>query len=691
MRRLLALIMVLSFLLVPLGTMHNQVAAAKDLPWAEVSGIKLSLGDSVTFGNYVITVTDIDSTTWSKAILKVSGPQGTKEFTLAENEKAYYPNSDNPILGFSVIVWNAGGTPTVLLTISSPLRNIFNGVKTMTKGQTITLPSNAKVTLLNVNNESAEFRVTTTSGVTFTLKPGEGRGVSYRLSSNVNDVFDYSNFVYVYLNKTTNTTATVEFYMPKVPVSSIQITTSSGGEQPKPPTPQPSKCNCVMYDGTLYAGEKLSVKYGNVTYDIQVVSISSTKVGIKVYKGSNLLDTYLISLGQSQAIPGTSMSIVVTTADIRYNRIHLKLEAPKDTQVVAPVRSAAIKVNITAIPKKILLSDYLVVAISVDNNGKGDAYDLNVAAPIPNEFELVSTTQSWNIKSLPAFSKMPALIYVLKPTKVGTFEIGKAVVKYYDDRSLLTGTQKTVSSSSLKGIVVYAIPNLNVEAQAYNGTWSNYVTAKLGDTLKLKFYVKAEGGNPTYEFVRNATLHLYLGNSLDGSSEINIGTIKAGESKDVMVDVKVLKENLSNVRAVLTYFDPLGNEHSMDLGNLVTINSIPPKVIIKEVKVWPTPEELPGYVNKTLAEMGNNTTLATQIDEIAKVYLPPQTNTWKPVGILFIILTIILGVLSYNYWNSAEKCRAALEKKKKKRPGGLPRKEEGSSGTKQVSKSEGGL
>lgn len=691
MRRLLALIMVLSLLLVPLGTMHNQVAAAKELPWAEVTGIKLSLDDSVTFGNYVITVTDIDSTTWSKAIIKVSGPQGTKEFTLMENEKAYYPNSDNPLLGFSIIIWNAGGTPTILLEISSPLKNVFNGPKTMTKGQTITLPSNAKVTLLQVDNESAEFRVITTSGVTFTLKPGEGRGVSYRLSSNVDEVYDYSNFVYVYLNKTTKTKATVEFYMPKVPVTSVKIT-KSGGESPKPPTPEPSKCNCIMYDGTLYAGEKLSVKYSNTTYGIQVVSISSTKVGIKVYKGSNLINTYLLSLGQSQAIPGTSMKIIVTTADIRYGRIHLKLEAPKDTQVVPPVRSASISVNMTALPQKILLSDYLVVAISVDNNGKGDAYDLNVAAPIPNEFELVSSTQSWNIKTLPAFSRMPALIYVLKPTKVGTFEIGKAVVKYYDDKSLLIGTQKTAYSPVLKGIVVYAIPELEVGAQAYNGTWGNYVTAKPGDTVKLKFSVKADGKEPKYEFVQNATLHLELGNSLDGSSELKIGTIKAGDSKTIMIDVKVLKENLTNVRAVLTYLDPLGNEHSMNLGSLVTINSIPPEVVIKEVEKWPTPDQLPEYVNKTLAGMKNPGPLASELANISKYYLPPEkkSNPWQPAAIIFILLTIVLGALAYNYWSSAEKCKAALEKKKKKRPGGLPKKEE-SQTSKPPVKHEGGL
>ena len=675
MKRLFALMIAFSLLFAPLVIYHTNVLAAENLPLGEVSGIKLTLGDSVSFGKYTVTVTDIDSVTWSKAMIKVTGPQGTREFTIAENEIAYYPSPDNKLLGFSVVLWNAGGTPTILLTISSPLKNVFGTSKTMVKGQTITLPSNIKVTLLSVDNTSAEFRVTTTRGLTFTLKPGEGHGVSYRISSNVNDVFDYSNYAYVYLNATTKTKATVEFYMPKVPFTSIKITHKGETPQPPGPSPQPEKCNCVMYNGKLYVGESLTVKYTNTTYKFQIISVTSTKVGVRVYKGTKY-ETYVLSIGQSQKVPDTSIAFVVTSAEPNYQRANFKLLAPKDTQVSPPIREASISATISALPKKILVGDYLVVAIGVENKGRGDAYDLNVAAPIPNDFELVSSTQSWNIKTLPAFSKMPALIYVLKPTKVGTFQIGKATVRYYDDKSLLTGKEKITYSPTLKNITVYAIPSITVSAKAYNGTWSNYVTGKVGETLRLKFTVKASGSEPKYTFVKNATLNVYLGNSLDGPGEVKLGTLRAGETKSVMIDAKILKENLTNVRAVLSYVDPTGNEHELDLGNLLTVNSVPPQVIIKEVKVWPTPEELPGYVNQTLAEMGNNTSLAMEINDISKLYLPPERNTWKPLAILFIILTLIAGAMAYRYWNNAESCRKALERKRSKRPGGLPKKED---------------
>jgi len=674
MKRLFALMIAFSLLFAPLVIYHTNVAATKELPWATVDSIKLHLGDSVSFGKYTITVTDIDSATWNSAMVEVSGPQGKKELPISDNTYTYYPSTSSALLRFTAIVWNSGGTPTVYLTIESPLVKRYS--RTMYRGSIFTLnPGSVQVKLLRVNNTSATFKAivpTATTPAEFTLTPGEGHGINYKLT---NGEYTYTNYAYVYLNATTKTKATVEFYMPKVPFTSIKITHKGETPQPPGPSPQPEKCNCVMYNGKLYVGESLTVKYTNTTYKFQIISVTSTKVGVRVYKGTKY-ETYVLSIGQSQKVPDTSIAFVVTSAEPNYQRANFKLLAPKDTQVSPPIREASISATISALPKKILVGDYLVVAIGVENKGRGDAYDLNVAAPIPNDFELVSSTQSWNIKTLPAFSKMPALIYVLKPTKVGTFQIGKATVRYYDDKSLLTGKEKITYSPTLKNITVYAIPSITVSAKAYNGTWSNYVTGKVGETLRLKFTVKASGSEPKYTFVKNATLNVYLGNSLDGPGEVKLGTLRAGETKSVMIDAKILKENLTNVRAVLSYVDPTGNEHELDLGNLLTVNSVPPQVIIKEVKVWPTPEELPGYVNQTLAEMGNNTSLAMEINDISKLYLPPERNTWKPLAILFIILTLIAGAMAYRYWNNAESCRKALERKRSKRPGGLPKKED---------------
>ncbi|WP_457742259.1 hypothetical protein [Thermococcus sp.] len=139
-----------------------------------------------------------------------------------------------------------------------------------------------------------------------------------------------------------------------------------------------------------------------------------------------------------------------------------------------------------------------------------------------------------------------------------------------------------------------------------------------------------------------------------------------------------MAENLSHVSGVLVYYDPLGNEHRITLGNLVTIDSIPPKVIVKEVKVWPKPEELPQYVNQTLAKMKNATPLAEQIAEVVSQYLPPenQSNPWKPLTVLFLITTFLAAAVAYNYYSQLERLKQRILRKKQRRPGGLPKKEE---------------
>jgi len=661
--------LVLSFLLAPLSV--PGASAATELPWAYVDGVQLVLGDTVTFGEYTIVVKDIDSISWSRAIIEVSGPEGTQEITVTENSYSYYPDVTNPVLRFSVILWNAGGTPTILLTIASPLVKVFT--RAMVPGTSVTLTGDVKVTLLSVNSTSATFEAvvpTLPNPVVLSIPVDSGRGINYPLA---NSDYTYNNFVYLYLNATSTSSATVDFYMPKVVVTTITITPAAGTGDTVQETP--TTCNCPLYDGLLYAGEGLKVKYGDTTYTVQLLSVSSTKVSVRLYRDSSLVDTYLLSLGQSQSIENTPVSFMFTTTDVDYSRATIRLYGPPETQVFPPVRQAQIRVTIDAVPKKILLEDYLVVTVDVENTGRGDSYDLKVAAPIPDGFELVSSTKSWNIKTLPALSKMPALVYVLKPTTVGKFDIGKVVVTYYDDKSLQEGRMVTVYSEPLTGIEVYSVPELSISALAYNGTWARYVTANEGETLTLSISIRASEGNPAFTYVTNATLILKYEGALDGEPLVKLGTIRAGELKNVKIPVTVTGKNMSTVSALLTYSDPLGNERTVDVGTLVTVNSIPPKVVVKQVKVWPTPDELPDYVNKTLAEMDNPQPLAKQLLTVISPYLPPGSNPWKPAGILLALLLIVLLAVLYRCRNELNAVKAKLAKRTS-RPGGLPKKDD---------------
>ncbi|KUK18349.1 MAG: Uncharacterized protein XD54_0440, partial [Thermococcus sibiricus] len=217
-----------------------------------------------------------------------------------------------------------------------------------------------------------------------------------------------------------------------------------------------------------------------------------------------------------------------------------------------------------------------------------------------------------------------------------------------------------------------------VTGEAFNGTWSTYVHTQ-EKTVKLKFTISAEGKDSEYEFIKNATLQLTVPDSLDGETKLYVGDLKAGETKTLESDYAILKASNSIISAKLVYQDPVGNWHEENFENLVVVNSLPPAVEIKEVKVYPEPEELPSYVNTTLANLDNESKveLAEALKNISVSYLPPETgvNWWPIIAILFILVSAVLG---YNYVGLKAKYDKALKElgRKKRRPGGLPKKEE---------------
>ncbi|NJE62310.1 hypothetical protein [Thermococcus sp. 21S7] len=637
--------------------------------YASISNIALKIGEKVVLGPFEIQFVDVDKY-WSSAKITVSTKSGSQTFILSTGQSAYYPSKNKEYLKINLL-WMKSDTKSVLLELESPLIKVADENR-MDEGDRIWLPAGyprVSIKLIDAYDDRAVFSVTYPSGSStrVTVYEGNARGVDYKLGG----IYSYEDYIYIKLLKTTKGgPVEVEVYAPRVASIDFKIIRKEGEET------QPGEVKTtLLYKDVLYKNEKLPIKVNKTKYYLSLVSVSSVKATFKLYKGTSLVGTYLVEVGESSELSGTPFKLFLNRVESKYERALVTLYGPEDAQVTPILREANVVASIDTVPKKVMLNDDLIIVISVKNNGKGDAYDVSVAAPIPNDFELVSMTKTWTLKTFPAFTSMPALIYVLKPTKVGEFEIGKAIVTFYDDQSLETGKKRTIYSQSLSGIKVYNVPAIDVTAQAYNGTWSSYVNAKVGDTLKARFTLSAAKGNPDYEFVTNATLLLDLPASLDGQSSIKIGTIKAGETKTVQVDLKVLKENLTNVRATLVYLDPLGNEHRLKLGNLVTINSIPPKVVVEEVKVWPSPEELPSYVNQTLAKMSDPTPLAKELKGVAEIY-SPAGNPWKPLAIIFILAAIVLGGVAYKYWDESEKLRKRLERKKSRRPGGLPKKVE---------------
>ncbi|WP_461864523.1 COG1361 family protein, partial [Thermococcus sp.] len=612
------------------------------------------------------------------ADIEISGPEGKDGFPLSNGAWALYPSSSNPLLNISV-VWLKENEKTALVRVSSPLEKLIPD-ETLSEGQYLTLPSGfprIKIKLAAAYSTRAVFNIYlpySSSPKTVTVDEDDGVGVAYKLAE---DMY-YSPYIYIYLKDSkSGSSAKFDLYVPKVFSTKFQIERKGAGTT----TPTTTKVIEMIYDDLLYTGESLPVDVNGTEYRVKLLSLIPNIAKVAVIKGNETIDTLVLETGDvPKKVKNAPLELAVQSVEVKYNRATLKVYAPQGSTAIPILRSADIKVGIDTSQKTVMLGDNIAVVITVQNNGKGDAYDLNVAAPIPSNFEVVSAVKTWELKTLPAFANMPALIYVLKPTKVGEYKIGKAIVTFYDPQSINTGKKKTAVSNELSGIKVYSTPEISVTAAAYNGTWNDYIRTDAGKQIKVRFSIKASSGNPNFEFIKNATLKLILPNNLEGPSSISLGTIKAGENRTVEASFKVTTKDLGLVAVQLTYLDPLGNQHEMNLGNLVTVNSIPPKVEVKEkvVKVYPEPKELPAFINQTLAKMTDATPLAEKIAGIANAYIPPKksTNYWKPLGILFILLSIVLGAAAYRYWAGYEKAMAELRRKKKSRPGGLPKKEE---------------
>ncbi|AMQ18099.1 hypothetical protein A0127_02390 [Thermococcus peptonophilus] len=629
----------------------------------------------MVLGDYTIKFSDI-SIDYSQVSLTVQGPTGAPSTIIVpEGSNGYYPDSKNPKLVFGAAVWSKDKKPLLYLDIKSPLKKVNSDPLILSSGRSYTLPVGT-IKVYKVTSTEVTFIVylPDNPSKSITLKKGESGGVAYSFP---NTDLKYYDFVYVNLLDITGSSAKFDVYMPEVTATKISVNRAEGSSSGSETSSTTTLIS--LYDGLLYTNEKLTIIQNKTKYELQLVSAVSTKASIKVYKDGKVLDTYIIGIGAIKDIPGTPLKVLISKSEPQYGRVSLTVYGPEDAKATPILRPANIAASIDTVPKRVMVGQDMVIIVTVENKGKGDAYDVNVAAPVPNGFKLVSSVKSWTFKSFPAFTKMPALIYVLQPTKVGKFDIGRVMVTYYDDQSLETGKQKVIYSQPLSGIIVYGLPEIEVSAVASNGTHEgNYVHTEAGKQVLLRFNVSASEGDPNYEFIKNATLQLIFPEGISGEAVIPIGDLKAGSSRVIQTSVNVADEGTFPIGAELVYQDPVGNVHSLPLGNLVTINSVPPVVITKEVKVWPEPDELPEYINKTLASMDNATPLAERLFEISKFYLPPEnkSNPWKPAAVIFLLVALVAGALAFNYWNEVNRLREKLMRKKQRRPGGLPKKEE---------------
>ncbi|ASJ16881.1 hypothetical protein A3L04_07235 [Thermococcus chitonophagus] len=654
--------------------------------YSKLSTVGLKLGGAIKFGDYEVQFRDVSSDWSSVRIDLYQGGERVAYFLLKEGEEGYYPSKDNPKLIIKVSgIWEDRGV--VYITLSTPMKVLEDNL-VLSEGKSYTLPSlfpRYKFTVVDIpaDNE-VKMKVTYPDGssVYKILDKDSPISVGYKVSSDLTQ----SPVVVVELVKATkNDEAVVNIYVPELFFTNPQIINPGEEEQ----TVQVNETEIVqlVYDGLLYKGETLTLEYNATTYKLNLVSVGYYSSFKLLDSKGKTLESFTIREGTGYTCTKAPIRVEIPPngVDLAYNRTYVKVYTPVGGFAKPIIREAKVVAELSVNQKSLLLGgDELIVFIKVKNLGKGNAFRVKVIAPVPNNFELRSGIGAWVLSRLEPFSEMPVLVYTLKPKAVGTYTLGPVIVEYYDE----AGRKVTIKSNVIEKINVYALPKVTVKVLGLsNSTWSTFVKTQANSTIKLRFEVSATGNNPKYEFIKNATLLVNLGDFLDGKDKIPIGIIKGGEEKVIDGQYLVLKEGAYPLSVSLKYQDPLGNWHTVEYPNVLLIDSIPPKVKVlvktetKVVEKTPKAEELPGLVESLLKQQSNPTPLAMKIQNITSKFLPPQHETnYKLIATILGILAVVFGTVAvgtgYYMVKYREELRKLKAKKKRPRPGGLPKKPE---------------
>ena len=689
MRKVSALILLLvmsSMLLIP--------AVRAGTYYSKLSTVGLKLGGVLKFGDYEVKFKDVTST-WDKVMIDIyHGGTLVKSLTLQEGEQGYYPSQDDAKIIVKISgIWEDKGV--VYITVSTPMK-VLEEKLVLSEGSSYTLPSLFPRYTFKVvdipEDDKVKVKVTYPDGTSVykVLDKTTPIQVSYKVSSELTQ----SPVVVVELVEAKkNDEAVVNIYVPELFFTNPQVI-NPGEEEEGQPVEEADIVQSV-YEGILYVGESLTVEYNSTIYKINLVSVGYYSRFKLLDSNGNLMEEFTIREGTGYTSTKAPIRVEIPPngVDLTYNRTYIKVYTPVGGVAKPIIREAKVTAELSVSEKSLLLGgDELIVFIKVKNVGKGNAFQVKVIAPVPNNFELRSGIGAWILSRLEPFSEMPVLVYTLKPKAVGTYTLGPVVVEYYDE----AGKKVTVKSNIIEKITVYSTPQIKLKAAGFsNSSWSNYIKTEENSTIKLRFVVSATGANPEYEFIKNAKLTVNLGGFLDGEDEIYLGTIKAGEEKVVDAQYLVLKQGLYPVSVALKYQDPLGNWHIVNYPNLVLVDSVPPKVKVlvktetKVIEKLPSPEELPTIVEDILKQQSNPAPLASRIQNVtAKFTASKKEPNYKAIATVLGALVVVLGLVAigtgYYMTKYKEELRKLRAKKKKPRPGGLPKRSEDEKEVKEI-------
>lgn len=667
-------VLLIGMILMAVPFFHGVSGAAPQT--AALTLVELGLKDSLVFGNYEIKFIDVDQS-WSRVNLEIY-ESGSKRATtiLSYNQVYYYPSQDNPLLQVTV-KYIQPYKKSILIEVASPLKKVETG-KQLNEGQTYTptyLNGKVSIKLVDVTSSSAKFLVTV-NGKSYekVINVGEGSGFTYIISN------DLSYYPYVHLEVvevSNNNYAKFDIYIPNYPATTASIKRANSQTPQEETQTTQGTPEILVYNDIMYAGEILNVRVNNTLYKLRLNSVGFYS-SFSVFDANNTpLETFQVNYYYESKKAPLGVEVVKDPHDTDYNRITLRLWAPRDSYAEPIKREANVKLFMDTSEKVLKLGDRFVITLRIVNEGRGRALGIKLIPPEMSGFRVEAYPTEVSVKQLDAFSEYPLITYVLTPEGVGPYSIGAFKVEYSDE----FGNETTVSTEAVGTVAVYDVPEVEM------GVDVHYIKLNISETKEatIPVTVSVAKGNPSFEFIKNATLHIELPEGLSTySTEVSLGDLSAGESITKNITFTVSGEGAFPVGFKLTYTDVFGGSHEVELPSAVLIDSIQPVVIVKErvetVKVYPEPEELPVYVNQTLMGLDNESRLllAEKLLNVSSAYIPPEppkTNWWAIFALIFLVVALGLGAAYYDLKGKYAKALAKLEKRKHK-PGGLPKKEE---------------
>ncbi len=663
----------LIFLLLPVYA--PSVHAEKN--WtAEVSPLILGFGDSVRIANYTIQFYDV-STNWSLVTLKVLCPDGVQLLYLREGDVGYVPSQGSEV--FEIILNSIDSKNSrIIISIVSPLVKVRENLQ-MVPNETVVINKNVLLRLVAAWTNGATIGVKVpplTDFSVFNLSAGEARSFDYQLAPGVM----YMDYLRVELQSASKDVAWLNVYLPRLDAENLTMQTIPATNGSKPVETEQTVF-VEAWKGYLRQGVPLNVETPLGTSTVLVENVTNTEtlfeVNFTFLNGSSVTKDLTVPVGEGVTDVGDiPIMLAVDEIDANHERALIRVFAPLGSAASKPPEPANVSVSISAVPTELMAGDVVAVSINVANNGPGEAKNLVIAAPVPNGFELVGKETGWEVGDLVPYSKVPAIVYLLKPTSPGEFTISGVVATYYTE----SGKKVQVKSTPDIPIRVYDVPDLQVTILGSNstsgGNWDSYVHVKNMSSVTVLINVTATGPESKFEYITDAELHLSYPQGVTGPALIWLGNLSAGDTIEKAIQIRPLETGRFPIKASLVYRDPLGGEHELDLGTVLVIDTVPPEVIVKEkvVHVYPSEEELPDFVNQTLQNSTNARALAEELSNVIEPYLPKGTNYWKLSTAILLAITLILGYLAYGYYREVQTFRKFLLRKRKSRPGGLPKK-----------------